>query len=127
MDLQIRLLNLLQRDQNEEVGSSIIKDELFNEDNLSEIAIAVTHFIFRNGPIEDMHASSDKNISNKDMETLNKFMINRLAYVFQLLMNEKWDEFGILILANSLFGSDWDEAIPDNGGIGELLDIQNGK
>lgn len=49
-------------------------------------AKAVTHFVFRNGPIEDMHAEGK--LSQNDMKTLNKFLYNRLGHVFKLIEQE---------------------------------------
>ena len=57
------------------------------------IAKAVTHFAFRNGPIEDIHANPDKQLTDDDMKILNKFVHNRLTYVFDLIINERWAEF----------------------------------
>lgn len=54
-------------------------------DNLTMISKAITHFSFRNGPIEDMHASPKNQISQDDMKTLNKFMVNRLRVLLRLI------------------------------------------
>lgn len=97
------------------------KNTVFTEENLSKVAIAITHFVFRNGPVEAMHAHPNSQLSNEDMKTLNKFIVNRLAYIFELIMNEKWIEFNFVIEQFELFGSDWDEAIPDDGDIKDVL------
>ena len=56
--------------------------DLLKEENISKIAKALTHFAFRNGPVEDLHANPTKNLTDEDMKMLNKFMVNRLAYIF---------------------------------------------
>lgn len=90
------------------------KSSLLSIDNLSEISKAVTHFAFRNGPVEDMHANGQ--LSQADMKTLNKFMVNRLAYVFKLIIEEKWCELDFLIRKiDTFYGNHWDMAVPDNG------------
>src|SRR5690625_2384600 len=99
-----------------------MKKEILTSENISKISIALTHFAFRNGPIEDMHADMTKNITDKDMEILNKYMVNRIAYIFTLIKEENWTEFNYLIdqLA-MMFGQHWDEAIPDDGGNSEAF------
>ena len=50
------------------------KNRLLNEKNIDSIAIGLTHYLFRNGPVEDMH--SEGKLSQNDMKILNKFMVN---------------------------------------------------
>ncbi len=103
--------------------NQVMKKTKFNKDNLNNIVNAITHFSFRCGPVEDMHASQ-KNLTNADMETLNKFMMNKLAYVFLLVVEERWIEFDILVKEmNSLYGSQWYEAIPDPGFMTKRLEL----
>ena len=97
--------------------NSRVKDHIFNIENLNMIAKAITHFAFRNGPIEDMHADPKKQLLDNDMKILNKFMVNRLAYVFKLIIEKRWIEFNFLVIQTDLmYGHDWDEAEPDDGG-----------
>jgi len=100
------------------------KNKILNKDNLNMISKAITHFAFRNGPVEDMHADPNSQLSEADMKTLNKFMVNRLAYVFTLIIEERWLEFDFLIRSTDQFyGHGWDEAEPDDGRIRELLEL----
>jgi hypothetical protein len=71
------IINTIPTDVNEKS-----KEERFIVGNITKIAKAITHFSFRNGPIEDMHADRNKNITDEDMKVLNKYMVNRLAYIF---------------------------------------------
>lgn len=99
-----------------------IKKELLKDENITKIAKAVTHFSFRNGPIENMHADMHKNITDKDMKILNKYMVNRLAYIFILIKENRWFEFNYLVNQyDFMFGHNWDNAEPDDGGMGKLL------
>lgn len=92
------------------------KAELLVGENLTMIAKALTHFAFRNGPVEDMHANPNNQLSETDMETLNKFMVNRIAYIFKLIIEERWIELDFLIRSTDRwYGHGWDEAIPDDG------------
>lgn len=77
--------------------NSEMKKVTLTSENITKISKALTHFAFRNGPIEDMHADSTKHITDRDMMTLNKYMVNRLAYVFKLLNEDKWAEFNFLV------------------------------
>lgn len=74
-----------------------VKEKILDIDNLNMISKALTHFAFRNGPIEDMHAHPNNQLSESDMKILNKFMVNRLAYIFTLIIEERWIEFDFLI------------------------------
>lgn len=96
-----------------------IRQQIMIEPNIDTIAKAVTCFAFRNGPVEDMHAKGQ--LSQEDMKTLNKFMANRMAYIFQLIIEEGWFEFGELICHNAKFCSDWDVVEPDDGGMREII------
>nr|WP_092072790.1 hypothetical protein [Dendrosporobacter quercicolus]NSL48886.1 hypothetical protein [Dendrosporobacter quercicolus DSM 1736]SDM49930.1 hypothetical protein SAMN04488502_10552 [Dendrosporobacter quercicolus] len=102
----------------------LTKKEILTKANINMISKAVTHFAFRNGPIEDMHAHPNNQLSETDMKTLNKFMINRLAYIFTLIIEERWIEFSFLIRTNDMmFGKDWDEAEPDDGSTKEIIEM----
>ncbi|QUL55194.1 hypothetical protein KDC22_00950 [Paenibacillus tritici] len=101
-----------------------IKHQLLDEKNLTMISKAVTHFAFRNGPIEDMHATPNNQLSEEDMKTLNKFMVNRLAYIFKLVIEERWMEFDFLIKSTDrLYGHSWDEAEPDDGETRKIIEM----
>ncbi|MFB5762703.1 hypothetical protein [Paenibacillus medicaginis] len=101
-----------------------MKEMLTSTFDMDMIAKAITHFAFRNGPIEDMHADQEKNLTDKDMMVLNKFVHNRLAYVFELIMQERWTEFAFLIEGQKFYGTEWDKSVPDDGGMKELIQWQ---
>lgn len=87
------------------------KDRLLNESNIDTISIALTHYLFRNGPVEDMH--SDGKLSQTDMKTLNKFMVNRIAGLLTTLNSGDWLKLELLLNFYGLFGKDWDKPVPD--------------
>ena len=101
------------------------KEKIWRSENINPIAVALTHFAFRNGPIENMHAGKhvmdfspdDSQLSDADMKILNKFMANHLAYFLDLILNERWIELYFLINSHKGFGIDWDK--PDTIEIGE--------
>ena len=104
--------------------NDLAKKQILDVNNINMISKAITHFAFRNGPIEDMHAHPNNQLSESDMKTLNKFMVNRLAYIFTLIIEERWIEFDLLIRNTDwMYGQGWDEAEPDDGGTRKLIEI----
>lgn len=95
------------------------KTEIFTLDNIDRITNAITRFAFQNGPVEDMHASPKGRLTQKDMKLLKKTMHNRLAYIFTLIVEDRWTEFKYVI--DDFFNSQWDKAVPDSQGYTERL------
>lgn len=101
-----------------------VKKQILKRENISMISKAITHFAFRNGPVEDMHAHPNNQLSESDMKILNKFMVNRLAYVFTLIYEERWIEFDFLVRnIDFMYGHDWDEAEPDDGSTRKIIEL----
>lgn len=82
-----------------------------NPKNIDGLAKALTHYIFRNGPVEDMHA--DGKLSEKDMQILNKYMVNRLAGILCALHENRWLQLELLYAYLQNYGKEWDIAEPD--------------
>ncbi|MFU1795590.1 hypothetical protein ACM1RC_17140 [Paenibacillus azoreducens] len=100
------------------------RDKLLVNENLTIISKAITHFAFRNGPIEDMHASPNNQLSQEDMRTLNKFMVNKIAYIFKLIIENRWIELDFLIRhTDMMYGHDWDNAEPDDGDNRKIIEM----
>lgn len=58
------------------------------------------------------------------MKILNKFMVNRIAYLFQLIIEERWIEFDFLIKnTDRWYGHNWDKAEPDDGGNRKMIEM----
>lgn len=87
------------------------KDRLLKPENIDGIAKSLTHHIFRNGPVEDMHAAGQ--LSEEDMKTLNKYMVNRLAGILVAVYENKWLQLELLHDFLKEFGDQWDPAEPD--------------
>ena len=87
------------------------KDRLLNEDNIDIISISLTHYLFRNGPVEDIHSAGK--LSQEDMKTLNKFMVNRIAGLLKTINNGEWLKLELLLNYYSLFGKHWDKPVAD--------------
>ena len=82
-----------------------------NEETIDSISKAITQYAFRSGPIEEMHARTK--LSQKDMKTLNKFMVNRIAGLLTAI--SKGDIANVLKVLTfyASLSSDWDLCKPD--------------
>ena len=87
------------------------KERLLQEEKIDTISIALTHYLFRNGPVEDMHGEGK--LSQNDMKTLNKFMVNRIAGLLKTLNKGEWLKLELLLNFYGLYGTEWDKPIPD--------------
>jgi len=95
------------------------KKRLLNEENIDMLSKAITHYIFRNGPVEDMHV--DDKLSENDMCTLNKYMVNKLATLFSLAIDNDWLLIEEILAFHRLFGLSWDKAEPDMEDVDNIL------
>lgn len=108
--------------QNSELSKELnysSKERLLKRENIDSISKAITHFIFRNGPVEDMHANNQ--LSEKDMKTLNKYMVNRIAGLLTAIADNNWLQLELLLSCYRLFGSEWDKAEPDMKEINSVM------
>lgn len=95
------------------------KKRLLKRENIDVISKAITHFAFRNGPIEDMHANNQ--LSENDMKTLNKYMVNRIAGLLSAIADNNWLQLELLLSYYRFFGIEWDKAEPDLEEINSVL------
>lgn len=98
------------------------KENLLQEKNISLISKAITHYIFRNGPIEDMHEKGK--FSQSDMKILNKFMVNRVAGLLKLALDGQWTKLELMVEVLKYYGSDWDEVECDTEEIDEVFKLK---
>lgn len=103
-------------------GPSTLMKFLGGEDYIRNLAIRMTLFCFRNGPVEDFHAGSVSVeestketeresislLSQEEMKILNKFMVDRLAYLLELFENRQYIKLRTLLLAQP-GGTGWDD------------------
>lgn len=90
-----------------------MKKYFFEHFDINTLAKAMTHYCFRNGPVEDMHAEGK--LGQEDMKTLNKYMVDRLGTLLSLVMDEEWAKLSCLHDAYAKYGHDWDDANIDYG------------
>ena len=77
--------------------------------DLAVLSRVIAHYIFRNGPVEDMHCEGK--LTDNDMAILNKYMNDRIATLIHLLREEDWIRLHLLFANDSHFGSGWDEPV----------------
>lgn len=110
-------------DENSELFAQLnenSRERLLRRENIDAISKAVTHYAFRNGPVEDMHANGQ--LSQQDMKTLNKYMVNRIAGLLAAAMDGSWLQLEQLFSYYRFFGGDWDAAEPDMGEMKLLME-----
>jgi len=100
----------------------LAKENLLQEKNIPLISKAITHYIFRNGPVEDMHA--DGKFSQSDMKTLNKFMVNRIAGLLKLALDGEWTKLELMVEVLKKYGTNWDEVECDTKEIDEVFKLK---
>ena len=100
-----------------------LMDSQLNAYDISDLAKAITVEAFRNGPVEDMHAAGK--LSEEDMKTLNKYMVNKLARLLYLF--DKEDSFGLCVLLGSAIkhAREWDEPEIDWEELDKLKEFAN--
>ena len=54
-------------------------------ETIDMLSKGITQFAFRSGPVEEIHSRGK--LIQKDMESLNKFMTNRIAGLLQTVLN----------------------------------------
>lgn len=89
-------------DQREERSGRLLMSPEF----ISRLPYILTHFIFRNGPVEDMHSAGK--LSDDDMKTLNRYMVNSIATLLHFWREEQWSELFTLLKYYMLYGQKWD-------------------
>ena len=77
--------------------------------DLGVLSRVIAHYIFRNGPVEDMHCEGK--LTDDDMAILNKYMNDRIATLIHLLREEDWIRLHLLFDNDKSFGSGWDEPV----------------
>ena len=61
-------------------------------------------------------------LSQQDMKTLNKYMVNRIAGLLAAAMDGSWLQLEQLFSYYRFFGGDWDAAEPDMGEMKLLME-----
>ena len=80
-------------------------------ETIDMLSKAVTQFAFRSGPAEKMHSSGK--LTQKDMKTLNKYMVNRIAGLLTTISNGDITNVLKVLTFYASLSSDWDTCKPN--------------
>ena len=80
-------------------------------ETIDMLSKGITQFAFRSGPVEEMHSKGK--LTQKDMKTLNKFMINHIAGLLQTIFNGDVEKALKVLTFYASLSYDWDKANPD--------------
>lgn len=83
-----------------------------------QLAIGLTRYVFRDGPVEDMHTAGQ--LSQEDMRTLNQFTANRIATVIYLMEEGRWKDLYTLLERYMGGAGEWDEPEVDQEAVKRL-------
>ena len=89
-----------------ETANEKSKARLMSPESADALAIALSHYIYRDGPIEDYHA--DGKLSNDEMMAQNKYTTNKIAGILYLLKSGQWVAVEYLLSLYMLNGDKWD-------------------
>ena len=81
--------------------------DILNKYTLEDIACALTHFCFRNGPIEDMH--TEGKLSQDEMKILNKYCYDKIFTFLTMMKNNEIGKLYSIIESGLKCGVTWDK------------------
>ena len=83
--------------------------DIVNKYSLEQLSHALTHYCFRNGPVEDMHAHPNNQLSDSDMKTLNKFCNDKIFTFLTMMKENKVAQLSEIIEFGLQCGNNWDK------------------
>lgn len=89
----------------------VIMDKM-NEELLQAIARSLTHLVYRNTIVEDLHADGAC-LDDRTMKIINKEVNNRIYTLLKWYLSENEDDRNFvaqLVSFAAIYGSDWDKA-----------------
>lgn len=94
-------------------------------ENIDWISRALAIYLFRNGPIEDIH-SSGKPLTEMHMETVNIYLVNRFAGILTALAEGQWLQVEMVLKACFTYANSWQEAQPDTDELDQFFALKMG-
>ena len=80
-------------------------------ETIDMLSKGITQYAFRSGLVEEMHSKGK--LTQKDMKTLNKFMVNRIAGLLTTISNGDISNVLKVLTFYASLSSDWDSCKPD--------------
>lgn len=82
--------------------------DIMKKYSLEDISIALAHYCFRNGPVEDMHADPNSQLSQDDMKVLNKYCADKIFTFLTMMKDNSITKLNEIIKHGVACGIDWD-------------------
>ncbi len=79
--------------------------------NIDVISKAITQFVFRSGPVEDIHAR--KAITEEEMKQINIYMVNHISALLTCAAKGDWIKLRLLLSYFEYGTNEWNTAEPD--------------
>jgi hypothetical protein len=95
----------------------VFENEAFNKNSKKNMldnskaevwAKAIVHFIFRNGPVEDIHSKG--NLTDEDMKVINKHMLDQMTGLVLSMQKGEWFILEQMAQIYLIYGAQWDPA-----------------
>ena len=97
-------------------GVNVMEDEIMNTEldfeTIDMLSKGITQFAFRSGPVEEMHARGK--LTQKDMKTLNKYMVNLIAGLLTTISNGDIANVLKVLTFYASLSINWDIVKPDS-------------
>lgn len=90
--------------------------DLLDKDNIGRFSKVLTKYLYRNGPVEDLHC--DYHIPQEKMKEINIFTANRIAGILDIIMDKDFQKL-LLFLVDYAVEDYWEEPVPDR----EYIDL----
>jgi hypothetical protein len=84
------------------------KKNMLDNSKAEDWAKAIVHFIFRNGPVEDIHSKG--NLTDEDMKVINKYMLDQMTGLVLSMQKGEWFILEQMAQFYLNFGTQWDPA-----------------
>lgn len=80
-------------------------------ETIDMLSKGITQFAFRSGPVEKMHSKGK--LTQKDMKTLNKYIVNHIAGLLTTISKGNIANVLKVLTFYASLSSDWDSCKPD--------------
>lgn len=95
------------------------KDRLCKSENINWLSKAITHQVFREGPVEDMHGKGQ--LSQEDMKTLNKYMVDNIGMMLAAAFAGDWLMLELWLSYYKTYSQNWDNPDVDTTKIRQYM------
>lgn len=98
------------------------KQWLLNPENIDVISKSITNYIFRSGPVENIH-TSQKPITDQDIKEINIYMVNHIAGLLTCMIDGNWTKLQLMVDFFNKGMSEWEPARPELEKIDKVISL----